>query len=79
MNTRRDTKVRWLTSAVLVALIAGPAVIAGCRSIEGASQDVNRGLRDTQQDLQHGIRGGPDSEEARGGPPAGSASAASSK
>lgn len=31
-----------------------------CRSLEQAGGDLDKGFRDTQQDIQHGIRGEPE-------------------
>jgi hypothetical protein len=45
---------------LVIAMLGLGAAAIGCRSLEGASQDVTNGFRDTQQDLQHGIRGTPD-------------------
>ena len=44
---------------LMVALTVG-ALATGCRSLENAGHSLDTGLRDTQQDLQHGIRGEPD-------------------
>ena len=59
------------TAAVLVviSMLAFGGLAAGCRSLENAGGDLDRGFRDTQQDLQHGIRGEPDPS---GPPPAAS-------
>lgn len=48
------------------------ALATGCRAFENAGHSLDTGLRDTQQDLQHGIRGEP---EPSGPPPAGQPSA----
>ncbi len=67
------------TAALLVMMaMLGLGVSAmGCRSLENAGGDLDRGFRDTQQDLQHGIRGEPDpsgpppaASSAQPGPPA---------
>lgn len=59
------------TAALLLVMstLAFGALAVGCRSLENAGSDLDRGFRDTQQDLQHGIRGEPDPS---GPPPAAS-------
>jgi len=61
--------------ALAFALLSSAVAIAGCKTLEGAGQDINRGLRDTQQDVQHGIRGGPDDDDDKKPKPATSGSA----
>ena len=46
----------------LLSFLGVCLVGTGCRTLEGVGSDIDRGLRDTQQDLQHGIRGSPDEE-----------------
>jgi hypothetical protein len=73
MAERLHERAAMRTKLSLSYIVVAIAALAGCRTLEGASQSMTNGFRDTQQDLQHGIRGEPEPSDpavASAAPPA---------
>jgi hypothetical protein len=57
----RTILLRCFGRPLAIGLLVGLGALAtGCRSFENAGASLDNGLRNTGQDLQHGIRGEPD-------------------